>query len=830
MSLAKEIQSWPEHWATCPVYRKGYEIKNDDGSVDIADGKRPLNQSHRSTISPARTALRLEKYPEVFGAAGVFTGPRSRGLVILDVDANLAAIKEKYGADLTGPNVVSTKRNACKYLFIIPEELWHTVSDCSHAFTKQGFEILWGRMGVLAGAYPGKERVGAPEGKYTLTGDLQALPEAPAWLVALMQESQAEKDGRSSHLTGSKQVDLYRNWSWEQRYEICRACLSVIPPEGGGNDLWWQIGAMVHSAGLGDKGLQLWCDWSKRDPEYAQDWEHGNPCEVRWVNFNDRGGKTIRSLIALANEYDPEKRRFQGNDLERLVAETEAATVKIKTAYLDGSEVLSRAKELEEEIEDPALLDQAKHLLGLDAGRRDGAISIDRMLDAHLAYERTKGAGPQPLNKLSDESFDYLIPGLLPKPWTLLIHADGGTGKTAMCQTIAKHLSQAKAFNVHGGMVPVERSRVLWLNGDQNERILRRQFATIGVEDGVDVIGEWDMSWYRRFVKIQKKNKYDLVVIDSLDGCNDSNPYEENRREYAMPLKRLARRNGVDFPACSIVVIHHNTKQGQFRGTSAIRAAVDETWNMRKASVEELVELNVTLNSRIVTVEKSRDDREGQQMLFTLLPSYTYAIGPVPASKTRIKPNTPGQHTLDMLEVMRADRRPWTATEFYEHVTLGGKHRERAIRLGLQKLRDQGLIEQCDPPADTSLKGRPKVYYRAVGTDVPGFTKKQSVDYMHVEEPPKIENACAGTDLNFGEVVAKSPLCQKSGTSTPAGTSVSSETGSTFGKPTFGKPGSPAETPSDAEDLSFGSDPCVNREIAPEVVKKAMDEGWDRWD
>ena len=64
---------------------------------------------------------------------------------------------------------------------------------------------------------------------------------------------------------------------------------------------------------------------------------------------------------------------------------------------------------------------------------------------------------------------------------------------------------------------------------------------------------------------MQEKGKYDLIVIDSLDGCNDSNPYEENRREYALPLKKLARRNDIDFPACSIVVLHHNNRNGNFR-------------------------------------------------------------------------------------------------------------------------------------------------------------------------------------------------------------------------------------------------------------------------
>ena len=91
------------------------------------------------------------------------------------------------------------------------------------------------------------------------------------------------------------------------------------------------------------------------------------------------------------------------------------------------------------------------------------------------------------------------------------------------------------------------------------------------MQSNVDVMAEWDMQWYRQFCNLQNEKQYALVVIDSLDGCNDSNPYEENRREYARPLKRLARRNGKDFASCSIIVIHHNNRNGGFRGTSAIR-------------------------------------------------------------------------------------------------------------------------------------------------------------------------------------------------------------------------------------------------------------------
>jgi hypothetical protein len=768
MSFETAVKAWPAHWATCPVYRKDYTIQREGKPDYTSDGKVPMAATRYQKYAPARSALKADQYPEIYSAVGVWSGQRSGGLVVLDVDSNLGALQLKWGEDLNGPSCTSTKQAAAKFLFMVPEDLWDTVADVSHeGGGKQGFEVLWGRMAVLEGEYPGSERYGAPEGLYSLSGDLSAIPPAPQWLIALMQESKAEKDGRSSRK--SKALDPYRSRTREDREVIVQQCLDYIPPQGMGEDGWWKIGAMVHSADLGDRGLELWSEWSQRDQDYAGDWEKGDPCAERWANFKSDGGYGIGSLIKWADEYDPARKRFQGNSGARIVEETEAATVSFRQDYLSAEELISKALELEETIEDPAYLDQAKTILAAQGGRaREGALAVDRLIDAHLTFKRSKGGKPADVSQLDDSGFEYLIPGILPKPWLLLVHADGGTGKSAMAMTLCKHVSQGKPFNIHGSMVDVPAGRCLWLNGDQSERITKRQFNLIGVERGVDVVGEWDMQWYRRFCRMQEERKYDLVVIDSLDGCNDSNPYEENRREYALPLKRLARRNGVDFPACSIVVIHHNNRTGGFRGTSAIKAAVDETWNMRKVDAKELMQMGLPFNSRIITVEKSRDDREGQQMVFSLMPDYTYRIGPMPECKTRIKGDGPNDYMLDVLRLMRESELPQSLADIRDDSLIGGKHKERAIKYALQRLEAQKLIERCDPPTGLKFKGRPPAYYRALGYSVPGFRKKPLAQGESNKSLSKVQNPVTGTVLNDKPDCLKSDFVESPGASTDA--------------------------------------------------------------
>jgi len=728
MSRPNFIPEIPLNWDTCPIYAKGVLLpKSDSNDPDtFAEGKSPYGKAWKHSLTVEDSALMIEREPETYKAIGVFTGQKSDGLVIFDVDRNLSAIKKKWGKDLDlAPRIVSPKKNAAKYLFIVPEDIRLEVSSLSHtAAGHEGWEVLWGGQGVIAGEYY------TGEGEYKLEGDLTKVPTAPEWLLSRMKEQY-----KSKHKTVDiKYVD--NRWSKRTREEkiaIISSCLSVIAYMGPDQaDYWWEIGAMINNELPDEDGLALWREWSKNDPDYAYAWDNGkDPCAARWYASWRNDGTTLNmgSLIRLADKKDPIRKRLEENGLKKLVEEIELIPLRFKEEIPSGTDIIKSYEEIDKspENENPAIRDQALHKLAIESKRKNAA-EIERLIDAHEMYIRTDGQKPKGPEELDDTPFEYLIPGLLPKPWTLLLHADGGTGKTAMCQTIAKHIGHGKPFNVYGGLVNVPVGKILWLNGDQNERILRRQLNLVGCVNNVKVVTEWDMQWYARFKSMQKKSKYDLVVIDSLDGCNDSNPYEENRREFALPIKKLVRRNGQDFPACSIIIIHHNTKEGKFRGTSAIKNAVDETWNMRKLDAREAAELSIGPMSRLITVEKSREDREGNRMVFTLLPDYTYSINPAPTPADAVIVDTPNKHTLDILKLMRKEQQAWSIKELVMHDGVGGAHRKRAIAYSLSKLADQKLIEEVDAPNKEKVGGRPSKYFKAVGKDVPKFFRSVARD------------------------------------------------------------------------------------------------------
>ena len=80
--------------------------------------------------------------------------------MILDVDANLGALRRKWGDSMAGaPKVTSTRKNAAKFIFRVPEELWGDVDGFGHGEDhNSGYEVLWGRQGLIRGEYPGSKK------------------------------------------------------------------------------------------------------------------------------------------------------------------------------------------------------------------------------------------------------------------------------------------------------------------------------------------------------------------------------------------------------------------------------------------------------------------------------------------------------------------------------------------------------------------------------------------------------------------------------------------------------------------------------------------------
>ena len=666
-----------------PIYKKGSLMK----SGKPATGKNPLEESYDREFGPADVVLALRKNSDL-QAVGLFTGIRGKGIVILDVDKNHKNLSKQWGSTLANaPKITSPKKNAAKYIFRVPEALWGSVKG--HGLRQEDggdYEILWGpnRQGLLMGAYPGHKRTGTPEGHYLLEGDLSTVPEAPAWLIAEMKAPPRTNQNR-------KDIDFSDRTS-DEIIQIVGDCLSVIPHRGAGSrEQWIQVGMAINSALPNDMGLALWSSWSAQDPDYSNEWneadDHHNPCTEPWYSFKG-SGVGLGTLIWLADREDPKRTRFP-EDIAKIVKAAEEKQIQeIRATVLDFDEVVKRAKNILD-LDNPAEVNYKLNALALQSGYRDQS-AIEKIIVDQLAYENQKGIFDAEQLMKMDIKREYLIPDLLPNPSVVLIYGAGGDGKSMSAWTLAKHVSSGTPFVVRGSLVPIKKGPVLILNGDQPLTQLREQLEEVDypINTNTKILTDWQLQRYAQFVQLMRDYQPKLVIIDSLIGCSGGKAFDENKSDFATPLYWLTRNNGNLFPKTTILIIHHANKNGGFRGTSAIRDAVDETWALSKPSEEEASRIGKF--SRLITIEKSRQGRMGTQLLMQMQDDLSFTIADhTPEVESEPTPTSVTGRVLQRLRVVYPQTR--STNELVDDPVVQGN--PPAIRKSVQRLAKRGLIE-----------------------------------------------------------------------------------------------------------------------------------------
>tara|TARA_R100000030_G_scaffold27512_1_gene19956 strand:+ start:1376 stop:3799 length:2424 start_codon:yes stop_codon:yes gene_type:complete len=804
--LSGFVRTLPASWATCPIYAQGVELPKGG----TACGKSPLGKTHHEDWSPEETALYIEKHPETFKAAGVFTGPRSGGLVILDVDLNLSTVKKKWGTDLDSTVVIeSPKKNAAKYLFVVPKEYWGEVEGLSLSASGEGWEVLWGRQGLVGGAYKSG-------GEYVLKGDVNNVQEAPGWLLAHMKDSFRQKQNPDE---GGKRDHRWAMRSKEELAAIIENCLSVIQPQGrGSEDQWWRIGCMIHSELPGDEGLNLWREWSLRDEEYSDDWKNGgDPCGARWeAGFKAGGGLGLGSLIKLADHYDPDRKRFLKNPaVEQTINEVNQTPISYKLATLSFKEVIEKAKSYLD-LDNPAEMNFNLNNLALQAGYRD-QVALEKLIVDQIQYEGAEGLMTIQELAQKDTRREFLIPDVLPHPSVVLIYGAGGDGKSMSAWTLAKHVATGAPFVVRGKHVPVQKGPVLLLNGDQPLVQLKEQLEEVDypLDSDTHIQTDWALQRYAQFVKLMNDIKPKLVVIDSLIGCSGGRAFDENKSDFATPLYWLTRNNGVLFPATTILVVHHANKQGGFRGTSAIRDAVDETWALKKPSKDQVEKGIAPAHSRLISIEKSRSGRSGTSLVMRMEDDLSFSISDFTpeVDQSSTAPSSVVDRVLQRLRVIYP--RTATRSDLNGDPIVGGK--VAAIQKALQRLVKRGLITEINVNAVSADSRYQNKTYQAV------LARGEGGRSVHPKDIPS-----AGTDLRVdsqgGQVDVSTLNPKPSRTETIQGGQLSKTGG-----------GCPPSEPSAGAESAQGGQPdqyprARDGERTDAELHASKDSAWKMWD
>jgi predicted transcriptional regulator len=706
MKLQQFVKKLPKQLVYAPIYRKGVEIKSKEGKILEATGKNPYGESYERNFSPDDVAYVLEKYPNRFGAIGLFTGLKGKGLVILDVDKNLAIHKKKWGDSLDGaPCITSTKKNAAKYIFNIPEELWSSVKGrFLSEQTSTCYEILWNRQGVIFGSYPGS--ASSPEGSYGFEGDLDNIPIAPDWLLAEMKSLKAneEKAGFVKNRSGLNLSDRTE----DEKAQIIQECLSVIPTKGAGSrEHWLHVGMAIHSEIPNDVGLELWSVWSKNDPDYINDWDKHNPCEAVWKSFKG-SGRGIGSLIFDADEVDPKRLRFTPASLDIVQKAQNELMVRTRRVKMSFQDVKKEYMRICEDVADPGEQDFLMHQLAIDNEFKD----LERLESCLMSSEAFDlGSEEMTASELDAEdlSRSYVIPEILPTPAVFLLYGAGGDGKSMAAWALAKHISLGIPFEVQNNIVPIQKGKVLILNADQPKVQLREQLREqdYKMDNNTVVINGFQIKREYYFAQLIKKHKPTLVIIDSLIGSSAGRAFDENKSSFASPLYRITNNNGHSFPATTILVIHHANKQGGFRGTSSIRDAVDETWKLSKPDKEMSEQLGS--NTRIIRVEKSRFSRMGSCLLLKQLSDLSFELKDYKPKVENSSPASIIDRILEKLRTVHPETR--SRIDLNADPLIGGN--VTAIRKSLERLVDRGLIQVWEQKPSVN-GGRPTNYYKAI--------------------------------------------------------------------------------------------------------------------
>ena len=164
--LSGFVRTLPANWATCPIYAQGVELPKGGKAC----GKSPLGKTHHENWSPKKPRCTLRSTQNLQSSWGIHRTTQWR--LASDVDLNPSTSKE----------VVMT---LITVVIESPKEWQNTIcstqsigarSRASALAPVVKAEVLWGRQGLVGGAY-------WSGGEYVLKGDVNNVPEAPGWLL-----------------------------------------------------------------------------------------------------------------------------------------------------------------------------------------------------------------------------------------------------------------------------------------------------------------------------------------------------------------------------------------------------------------------------------------------------------------------------------------------------------------------------------------------------------------------------------------------------------------------------------------------------------------------
>lgn len=304
------------------------------------------------------------------------------------------------------------------------------------------------------------------------------------------------------------------------------------------------------------------------------------------------------------------------------------------------------------------------------------------------------------------QEMQWLFPGWAPAASTILLHGDGGAGKTLFLYEMMECILKGKPWNGY----PVEKGHVLLVQTDEPSVVTNERIDIRGIDenDPLHILPDWQVEAMPRLASYLEVHRPKMVIIDSLSSINRNCIFSENDMEYARPLLQL--RDLANQYGCTFFIIHHSNFLGQARGTRAIHNSVSEVWSL-KSNAD-------TPQERLLRVEKTRMGRPPGKYRFQFdEESFSFHYLGEGENDDQNSESSTQEHRV-RLWMFDSDHQniPYTATEVAEYIGLA-KH---SARRALYELWCKGIIHRR-----RSSVGRGHVYF-ATSSNVTSDQSDQS--------------------------------------------------------------------------------------------------------
>lgn len=282
-------------------------------------------------------------------------------------------------------------------------------------------------------------------------------------------------------------------------------------------------------------------------------------------------------------------------------------------SFTRHAQLIAAIEKIEYQIENSSL-----KLWELNQCAKKFGVSVDFVQNCwirHLVNQTSKRESLADIRKLAGQYIEWLLQGLLPKQGLVLLHAEGGVGKTKLFYDWAFSLVSGEPWNGYFHTTAPKR-RILLVQTDETSTEIYSALDARGFTDEheIEFLRYWNIDNIAGLKREIEDYDPDIILIDSLNSVSQNSLVSENDVEYARPVVAL-RALSEHLNKC-IFLIHHSNRQGDVRGSTAIKASC--SIEMKLTRDPNFPQVDAT--RRILTIGKTRSYRRPAEYCIELDP------------------------------------------------------------------------------------------------------------------------------------------------------------------------------------------------------------------